>query len=115
VSHSDAWRGLFSQQAHDVLHLAHRGLADPNTCLGSDSCTQLLQRRIGLIAHRALDDRTGGRVQAGFLSARVGLQGNVPGGAVLAQHLLDRRETYAEHVGNGRWEPNRRSQERRIF
>jgi hypothetical protein len=54
-----------------------------------------------MIAHQAWDDGMGGRVQAGFLAARVGLRGHVPGGAVLAQHLLDKRETYAEHVGNG--------------
>jgi hypothetical protein len=47
------------------------------------------------------DDGVGGRVQAGLLAARVGLRGNVPGGAVLAQYLLNKRETHAEHVGNG--------------
>jgi hypothetical protein len=51
-------------------------------------------------AHQALDDSMGGRVQAGFLAACVGLRGHVPGGAVLAQHLLDKRETDAAHVGN---------------
>jgi hypothetical protein len=37
-----------------------------------------------MIAHQALDDRMGGRVQVGFLAACVGLRGHVPGGAVLA-------------------------------
>jgi hypothetical protein len=41
-----------------------------------------------------------GRVQAGLLATCVGLRGNIPGGAVLAQHLLDKRDTHAESVGN---------------
>ena len=50
-------------------------------------------------AHQALADSMGGRVQAGFLAAGVGLRGHVPRGAVLAPPLLDTRETDAEHVG----------------
>jgi hypothetical protein len=42
-----------------------------------------------------------GRGQAWFLAARVWLRGNAPGGAVLAQHLLNKPETHTEHVGNG--------------
>ena len=54
-----------------------------------------------MIADQALDHGMSGCVEAGFLASRVGLRGNGPGGAVLTQHLLDKRETDAEHVGKG--------------
>jgi hypothetical protein len=53
-----------------------------------------------MIAHQASDNGLGGGVQAGLLAPCVRLRGDVPGSAVLTQHLLDKRKTDAEHVGN---------------
>jgi hypothetical protein len=53
-----------------------------------------------MIAYEALDDGMSGQVQAGFLAARLGLRRHVPGGAVLTPHLLHKRETHADYVGN---------------
>jgi hypothetical protein len=91
---------FFAWPAQALQHAAPRGHADPYTCLGSNTCPELLQRRIRMIAHEALDDGMSGRVQTGFLAAGVGLRRNVPGGAVLTPHLLHKRETHAEYVSN---------------
>jgi hypothetical protein len=56
-----------------------------------------------MMAHHALDHGMSGGVEAGGLAPRVRLRGHVPGGAVLTQHLLDKGDTDAEHVGNGAW------------
>ena len=92
---------FFARQPQALQHTAHRGHTDPDAGRGGDTGAQLLQGRIGMVAHQALDDSLSSRVQAGLLTTRVGLWGNVASGTVLAQHFLDKRETDAEHVGNG--------------
>jgi hypothetical protein len=52
-------------------------------------------------AHQTPAHGLGSRVEAELLAARVRLGRNVPSRAVLTHDLLDKRETDAEHVGNG--------------
>jgi hypothetical protein len=59
-----------------------------------------LPNRVNYDAGQASDNGLGGGVQAGRLAPRVRLRGNASGRAVLPQHLLDKGETDAEHVGN---------------
>ena len=57
---------------------AHHGHAAPHARLGRAPGTQLLQRRIGMIAHQALADSLGGRAPSGLPAAGVGLWAHVP-------------------------------------
>lgn len=90
---------FFARHAQALQRAAHGGYADPHAGLGRDPGAQLLQRRIGMLAYQAMEDGLSGRVQAGVLTARVGLRGNTARGTVLAQHFFHKPETDAEHVG----------------
>ena len=91
----------FARRVQALPRAAPHGHTDPDPGLGRHTGAQLLQRRLGMNANQALDDGMGGRVQSGFLAARVRLRGHVPRGAVLAPYLFHEPATDAERVGHG--------------
>jgi len=51
--------------------------------------------------HPRSDTHPGGRIHTWLLASRMRLRTQLTGGAIAAQHLLDTRETHAQHVGEG--------------
>jgi hypothetical protein len=54
-----------------------------------------------MTVHYLSDKSLGGRAPTRLLAAPMGLGAQLAGGAVAAQHLLNKRETDAKHAGKG--------------
>jgi hypothetical protein len=94
------WRGaaFWARQAQALEHPAHGSHANAYAPLIGDTGAQLLSREISVLAHQLPYQCVGGRIQARPLAASVGFWRDVPGRAVTAYALLDKRETDAKEI-----------------
>jgi hypothetical protein len=92
---------VFTRPSQALHQPAHRGEADTHACGVGHVGASRFQGGIGMGVHQLSDKRLGRGIQPRLLAARLGFRPQLAGAARAAQHLLDKRKTPAEHVGEG--------------
>jgi hypothetical protein len=90
-----------ARQAQALEDATPRGHAHPHARLHSDAGAQLVSGESRIVVHQLAEQDMGRLGSARSLPAGMRLRGNGPRRTVLAEHVLDERQTDPEQVRQG--------------